>query len=89
VLPPLPVSTNFTGYCQRLVARDLDQARRILDQDQRARVLNGADAQLARDVPVIPLFQPPLAVYVRSEIQNYVDRFPTAPWNAENWWLAK
>jgi peptide/nickel transport system substrate-binding protein len=80
-------SLNVTGYCQRLVARDLDQARRILDEEQRARVLNKADAQLARDVPVIPLFQPPLAVYVRSNIQNYVDRFPTAPWNAENWWL--
>jgi ABC-type transport system substrate-binding protein len=80
---------NLTGYCQRLVARDLDQARRILDPDQRARVLNRADAQLARDVPVIPLYQPPLAVYVRSEIQNYVDRFPTAPWNAENWWLER
>jgi hypothetical protein len=36
---------------------------------------------------VIPLFQPPLAVYVRAEIQNYVDRFPAAPWNAEDWWL--
>jgi peptide/nickel transport system substrate-binding protein len=78
---------NLTGYCQRLVARDLDQARRILDQHQQARVLNRADAQLARDVPVIPLFQPPLAVYVRAEIQNYVDRFPAAPWNAEDWWL--
>ena len=81
--------TNLTGYCQRLVGRDLDQAGRILDQDQRARVLNRADAQLARDVPVIPLYHPPLAVYVRSEIKNYVDRVPFAPWSPENWWLER
>jgi ABC-type transport system substrate-binding protein len=80
---------NYTGYCQRLVTRDLDQADRILDAGRQARVLNRADAQLARDVPVIPLFQPPLAVYVRAEIQNYVDRFPAAPWNAEDWWLER
>ncbi len=48
---------NYTGYCQRLVTADLDQAERILDADQQARVLNRADAQLARDVPVIPLYQ--------------------------------
>jgi peptide/nickel transport system substrate-binding protein len=80
-------SFNASGYCQRLVTRDLDQADRILDQDQRARVLNRADAQMARDVPVIPLFQPLLAAYVRSNIRNYVDRFPLDHWNAENWWV--
>jgi peptide/nickel transport system substrate-binding protein len=81
---------NLTGYCQRLVARDLDQASRILDEERRARVLNRADAQLARDVPVIPLFQPPLAAYVRSNLHNSVDRSPVvAPWNAENWWLER
>ena len=38
---------------------DLDQADRILDADQQARVLNRADVQLARDVPAIPLFEQP------------------------------
>ena len=53
-------SQNFTGYCQRLVTSDLDEADRILDADQRARVLNRADRRIARDVPVIPLYQVPL-----------------------------
>ena len=39
--------------------RDLDQAQRILDPARQAEVLNRADAQLAKDVPVIPLFENP------------------------------
>ena len=42
---------NYTGYCQRLVTADLDQADRILDEGQRARVLNRIDRRLAKDVP--------------------------------------
>ena len=53
-------SLNYTGYCQRLVTRDLDQANRILDASQQARVLNRADRQMAQDVPALPLFQIPL-----------------------------
>ena len=51
---------NWTGYCQRLVTKDLDQAERILDAKQRARVMNRADAQMAKDVPVIPLYAAPV-----------------------------
>ena len=47
---------NYTGYCQRLVTR-ADQASRILDSGRRAEVVNRADRLLARDVPVIPLYQ--------------------------------
>jgi peptide/nickel transport system substrate-binding protein len=82
-------SDNWTGYCQRLVTRDLDQADRILDQVHQARVLNRADAQMARDVPVIPLLQGRLAAYRRSNIRNFVMSFPTDYWKAENWWLAR
>ncbi len=63
-------SQNFTGYCQRLVTRDLDQADRILDARQQARVMNRADAQMARDMPVLPLFQIPLATAVRDTVQE-------------------
>jgi peptide/nickel transport system substrate-binding protein len=80
---------NYAGYCQRLVTRDLDQSERILDERKRARVLNRADAQLARDVPVIPLFQVPLVAGVRSNIRNYVPHSTDPTWNAENWWLAQ
>ncbi|MGH3136008.1 MAG: peptide ABC transporter substrate-binding protein [Gaiellaceae bacterium] len=82
-------SLNFTGYCQRLVTRDLDQADRILDADQRARVLNRADRQLAKDVPIIPLYEAPILYAFRSTLRG-VDPAPFDPfWNAEDWWLER
>ena len=81
-------SQNFTGYCQRLVTRDLDQAERILDARQQARVLNRADAQMARDVPVLPLFQIPLATAVRDNVKNFAQSLNPLT-GSENWWLAQ
>ncbi len=81
-------SQNFTGYCQRLVTRDLDQAERILDERDRARVLNRADAQLAKDVPAIPLVQPSFTWSHRTSLRGVV-LFPRNPLSGlENWWLA-
>ncbi|MDQ3379612.1 MAG: peptide ABC transporter substrate-binding protein [Actinomycetota bacterium] len=69
-------SANFTGYCQRHVSRDLDQADRILDAEQRARALNRADRQMAKDVPVIPLYQFVLIAAHRTTLRNFaVDAF--------------
>ena len=65
---------NFTGYCQRLVTRDLDQTDQIVDPRQRARVLNRADAKLARDVPVIPLFQTSVPGGAQSDRRGVVAR---------------
>ena len=42
---------NWTGYNQRLVTADLDQAQRILNGEQQARVVNRADRQLAQRRP--------------------------------------
>ncbi len=39
---------NFSGYCQRLVTRDLDQADRILDEDRRRSVLNAPTGRWRR-----------------------------------------
>jgi peptide/nickel transport system substrate-binding protein len=81
---------NYAGYCQRLVSRDLDQARRILDANRQARVLNRADAQLARDVPVIPLFQNPYVVASKTNVRNVGLTAQLDPFvNVENWWLAE
>jgi peptide/nickel transport system substrate-binding protein len=81
---------NYSGYCQRIVSRDLDQARRILDPRRQAQVLNRVDAQLAKDVPVIPLFQNPVVAAGDSAVRGvrlgvYWDAFA----GAENWWLAE
>ena len=82
---------NFYGYCSRLTNRDLVQTDLIVDEAKRARVLNAADRKLARDVPLIPLYQLPLFVTYRPTIRNVVPHPQLAgqTWNAENWWLAK
>jgi peptide/nickel transport system substrate-binding protein len=82
---------NVTGYCQRLVDRDLDEAGRVLDVDQRARVLNRVDARVAKDVPLLPLFQRPVIGAASARLKGYV-LAPAGPLDpfigAENWWLA-
>ncbi len=80
---------NYTGYCQRLVTHDLSEAELIFKASERARVLNHADAQMARDVPVIPLFQVPWVAAIRSTIRGHVLHTTNLTWNAENWWLAR
>jgi peptide/nickel transport system substrate-binding protein len=82
-------SQNLAGYCQRLVTADFDQSERILDEDQRARVLNRADRQIAKDVPVIPLFQFVLTAAFDARVRNYAMTPFNPLWNAENWWLER
>jgi ABC-type oligopeptide transport system substrate-binding subunit len=81
-------SQNFTGYCQPLVTRDLVQADRILAASTQARVLNRADAQMAKDVPVLPLFQVPRPTAVRDNVRNFAQALNPLT-NSENWWLAR
>jgi peptide/nickel transport system substrate-binding protein len=78
---------NPMGYCQRIVTADLDQADRIVDPVRRARVLNRVDRQLAKDVPVIPLYQIPWVLAYHGTIRNVVSSPDNLFWNAENWWL--
>lgn len=81
--------SNFTGYCQRLVTADLDQADRIFDDAQRGRVLNRVDRQLAKDVPSIPIYQIPYVLAYKNTLRNVVPSPDSLFWNAESWWLAQ
>ncbi len=78
---------NYTGYCDRLVTRDLNQATRILDDDRRVQLLNRIDARLAKAVPAIPLFQTAGLIAFDASIRG-VTTEGSLMWNAENWWLA-
>jgi peptide/nickel transport system substrate-binding protein len=80
---------NYGGYCQRLVTRELDQAERIFDAREQARVLNKADVQLANDVPVIPLYEPPQWAAIRPSLRGFAPAALDPLTNAENWWLAR
>ena len=63
---------------------------RILDAGRQAQVLNRADALLAKDVPVIPLYQNPVTAASRARVRNVdLGVFWDAFANAEDWWLAE
>ena len=83
--------SNLSGYCSRLVSRDLDQATRIvLNDGRRERLLNNIDVRLAKAVPTIPLYQATglfaFKTSIRGIVPNGAGEFT---WNAENWWLAE
>jgi peptide/nickel transport system substrate-binding protein len=86
---------DFSGYCSRLLTADVDQFDRILLPARRVVVANRIDRRLAAAVPILPLFQAPLAYVVRKRLQGVVPngfgRLTTGGtlWNAENWWLAR
>ena len=82
---------NFGGYCERLVQRDLKQTDFIVEQRQRARVLNAADRKLARTVPVLPIVQAVLFLAARDTIRGVIGGGvqPHVVQNTEDWWLAE
>ena len=81
---------NWTGYCQRLVTRDIDEAGRVLDAEQYMRVLRRLDARVALDVPLIPLYYRPFVGAARSIVRGYASRGTSNPLiGSENWWLAR
>jgi ABC-type transport system substrate-binding protein len=76
---------NNTGYCDRLMTRDLDQATRILDDPRRARLLNRIDERLATAVPLIPLYATTSLLAFDVSIRGIT---PTT-WDIAEWWLAE
>ena len=80
---------NLTGYCQRLVTADLNQADRIMDPERRVRALNRADRRLARDVPIVPLYWTPSVAAASTVLRGYVFHPDHPFWGAENWWLER
>ncbi len=81
---------NLTGYCNRLVTRDLVQTPLVMRDGARAMLQNRVDRSLARDVPAIPLFEHPALVARRETVQSVAPN-PGGDimWNAENWWLER
>jgi peptide/nickel transport system substrate-binding protein len=80
-------ASNYTEYCNRTVARELLRTRSILNPRKRAALFNKIDAQVANDVPILPLYQKPTYLVYKSSIHGMVDdpndQGPT--WNVENW----
>ena len=81
---------NYTGYCQRLVTADLDQADRIARRGSRrpesSTEPTGGSRGTSRS---IPLYQSIFPAAYDTSVRNFVFLPWNRTWNAENWWLAE
>jgi peptide/nickel transport system substrate-binding protein len=79
---------NLGGYCTRLTMRDVQQIDRVVDPSQRARLLNGLDLKLVRDVPVLPLFQPTAQAALKKTFKGWTPGGTVGNVEQnEDWWL--
>jgi peptide/nickel transport system substrate-binding protein len=82
---------NYAGYCNRRVSQDLRRSGLEVEPQRRAALLNRVDTQLARDVPVIPLYQASYGVALRRVLRGVAPADPPdyLTWNSEDWWLER
>jgi len=81
---------NFQGYCNEEVSDLLEQSNTTVDPTERASLMNEADALMAEDLPILPMYQKPTFFAFTNRLQNAIDNAtqqgPT--WNAEDWFLS-
>ena len=79
--------SNYTGYCSHTVDALLKAANGELDPEKRIALFQQADAIMATQVPVIPLFQKPSPLVRKSNLLG-IGPNPTLSgpfWNVEDW----
>ena len=79
--------SNYTGYCSHSVDSLLNAATGELDPAKRASLFQQADAIMATQVPMLPLFQRPFVLIHRSDLLGMLENpTTTGPvWNIEDW----
>ena len=82
---------NFQGYCNEEVTDLLDESDTTVDPAERAALMNEADALMAEDLPILPMYQKPTFFAFTDRLQNAIDNAtqqgPT--WNAQDWFLSE
>jgi peptide/nickel transport system substrate-binding protein len=78
---------NYTGYCSHRVDQLLRQANGELDPAKRAPLYRAADAIMATQVPVLPLYQKPAPLIHKSDLLGMRANPGVAGpfWNVEDW----
>jgi peptide/nickel transport system substrate-binding protein len=79
--------SNYKNYCNRTATSLLSRSDQSLVPKTRASLVNRADAIMATDVPVIPLYQKPTYFVYKTKLRGLVDN-PTLQgptWNTEFW----
>lgn len=76
--------TNFSGYSNPAVDQALDQASQTADPAARAKLVLDAEAQLAKDLPSIPIVQPRAIVFQSNQLTGapLTFAFMSSPWAA-------
>lgn len=77
-------ATNFSEYSNKLVDAKLSEARSEIDDDKRAAIVIEAEAQLAKELPSIPVVQPRAVVFENHRITGspLTFAFMSSPWAA-------
>lgn len=79
--------SNWKNYCSAKVTRLFKASDADLNAKQRIREVNAADAQMAKDLVAIPLYQKPTYFVFKSKLRGLQDdptlQGPT--WNTEHW----
>ena len=83
---------NYNAYCNARVSKHLGAASTEPRFDRRAALVNRADALMAKDVPLLPLYAKTGYVIHNRRIRNVVwnpDVDRLVFWNAQDWWIAQ
>jgi peptide/nickel transport system substrate-binding protein len=78
---------NWTGYCSHAVDALLEAANAQLDPVKRIALYQRADAIMATEIPVIPMYQVPAALIHRSDLLGMIANpgLDGPFWNIEAW----
>jgi peptide/nickel transport system substrate-binding protein len=78
---------NYMNYCNRKVTNILNQTAVNLDEAQRTKLLNAAEAIMVNDLPSVPMFVRPVFAISNKKMKGMTA--PTtlegSPWNANSW----
>lgn len=78
---------NYNSYCNTEVTALIEKTNSVIDTAERAKLFNQADALMAADVPIVPLYQKPTFFAWRTNLLGMQDN-PTQwgpTWNIEQW----
>jgi peptide/nickel transport system substrate-binding protein len=78
---------NYMNYCNKKSSALFEKTAVTLDENQRTKLLNQAEAIMAKDVPSIPMFVRPGFVIHAKKVSGPVFNTTTegSPWNISSW----
>jgi peptide/nickel transport system substrate-binding protein len=78
---------NYMNYCNKKASALIEKTAVTLDENQRTKLLNQAEAIMAKDVPSIPMFVRPGFVIRAKAVAGPVFNTTTegSPWNVSAW----